>query len=55
VLIGHWTGTYNRERLDAVLAGKVPFDEMTMLDEDHSEGERSNVVAGVDQDPSERS
>jgi aerobic C4-dicarboxylate transport protein len=48
VLIGHWTGTYNRERLDQVLAGNAPFDEMTMLDEDHSEGERSNVVAGVD-------
>jgi aerobic C4-dicarboxylate transport protein len=48
VLVGHWTGTLNRERLDSVLAGDAPFDEMTMLDEDNSEGERSNVVEGVD-------
>jgi aerobic C4-dicarboxylate transport protein len=48
VLVGHWTGTYNRDRLDQVLAGKAPFDEMTMLDEDHSEGDRSHEVEGVD-------
>jgi len=48
VLIGHWTGTYNREQLDRVLAGDDPFNEQTMLDEDHSEGERSNVIEGVD-------
>ncbi len=48
VLVGHWTGTYNREQLDRVLAGDDPFDERTMLDDDHSEGERSGVVAGVD-------
>jgi aerobic C4-dicarboxylate transport protein len=48
VLIGHWTGTYNRGQLDRVLAGDDPFDERTMLDEDHSEGERTNVIPGVD-------
>ena len=48
VLVGHWTGTYNREQLDRVLAGDDPFDEMTMLDEDHSEGERANAIEGVD-------
>lgn len=48
VLVGHWTGTLNRERLDSVLAGDAPFDEMTMLDEDNSEGERANVIDGVD-------
>ncbi|ROR90525.1 cation:dicarboxylate symporter family transporter [Nocardioides aurantiacus] len=41
VLVGHWTGTLNRERLDEVLAGRAPFDEMTMLDDDHSEGDRA--------------
>ncbi len=49
VLVGHWTQTYNREQLDRVLAGDDPFDEMTMLDEDHSEGDRANVIEGVDQ------
>ena len=44
VLVGHWTGTYNREQLDAVLAGNRPFDETTMLDDDHSEGERATKV-----------
>ncbi len=52
VLVGHWTDTYNRPQLDRVLAGDDPFNEMTMLDDDHSEGERSNVVAGVDDGPS---
>ena len=44
VLVGHWTGTLNRERLDQVLAGDAPFDEMTMLDDDHSEGDRAKDV-----------
>ncbi len=34
VLIGHWTDSVDRGRLDRVLAGEEPFDEATMLDED---------------------
>jgi aerobic C4-dicarboxylate transport protein len=34
VLIGHWTASVDRPRLDRVLAGEVPFDETTMLDDD---------------------
>ena len=34
VLIGHWTSTLDRPRLDHVLAGEDPFDETTMLDDD---------------------
>jgi aerobic C4-dicarboxylate transport protein len=33
VLVGVWTGTVDREQLDAVLSGDDPFDEATMLDE----------------------
>ncbi|GAA3685072.1 C4-dicarboxylate transporter DctA [Nocardioides ginsengisoli] len=33
VLVGHWTGSIDRARLDRVLAGDEPFDETTMLDE----------------------
>ena len=33
VLVGHWTGTVDRERLDAVLDGQRPFDESRMLDD----------------------
>lgn len=36
VLVGQWTGGLDREQLDAVLDGKRPFDETTMLDE-HSD------------------
>jgi aerobic C4-dicarboxylate transport protein len=33
VLIGSWTGSVDREQLDAVLAGDDPFDEATMVDD----------------------
>ena len=52
VLVGHWTQTLNREQLDRTLAGNDPFDERTMLDTDHSEGDRSTSIPGVD-DPVE--
>jgi len=34
ILIGSWTGSLDRDRLDRVLAGDDPFDETTMLDDD---------------------
>jgi aerobic C4-dicarboxylate transport protein len=33
VLVGTWTGSVDREQLDAVLAGERPFDETTMVDD----------------------
>ncbi|GAA1927975.1 C4-dicarboxylate transporter DctA [Nocardioides lentus] len=35
VLVGHWTGGIDRDRLDRVLAGELPFDESTMVDDGH--------------------
>jgi aerobic C4-dicarboxylate transport protein len=35
VLIGHWVGEIDKEQARQVLAGNRPFDESTMLDEDH--------------------
>jgi aerobic C4-dicarboxylate transport protein len=35
VLIGTWTGEFDRDRARAVLAGEDPFDEATMVDDDH--------------------
>ena len=35
ILVGHWTGTLDRAQLDRVLAGDDPFDETTMVDDDH--------------------
>ena len=34
VLIGTWTKEIDRERVDQVLAGHLPFDEKTLLDDD---------------------
>ncbi|MEH3130016.1 MAG: cation:dicarboxylase symporter family transporter [Mycolicibacterium neoaurum] len=35
LLVGTWTKTIDRAKVDAVLSGKDPFDELTMLD-DHA-------------------
>ena len=37
VLVGHWTDSLDRDRFDHVLAGDLPFDETTMLDEETDE------------------
>jgi aerobic C4-dicarboxylate transport protein len=36
VLVGSWTKTINRDKVDAVLRGDDPFDELTMVDDDHA-------------------
>ena len=38
VLIGTWTKEIDRARVDEVLAGRAPFDEKTLLDDDHGTG-----------------
>jgi aerobic C4-dicarboxylate transport protein len=35
MLVGTWTKEIDRERVDRVLAGDLPFDERTLLDEGH--------------------
>ncbi|MGN9892195.1 cation:dicarboxylate symporter family transporter [Micromonospora sp. L31] len=55
VLVGTWTGEFDRDKADRVLRGDDPFDEATMLDEDADEGEpatrrpadESTAMAGV--------
>ena len=44
VLIGHWVGELDRPRLDAVLAGDLPFDEASMVDDDEPELPASEPV-----------
>jgi aerobic C4-dicarboxylate transport protein len=39
VLVGTWTGQFDRDKAHAVMSGAEPFDESTMLDED-AEAER---------------
>ncbi|MEU5788763.1 cation:dicarboxylase symporter family transporter [Micromonospora purpureochromogenes] len=55
VLVGTWTGEFDRDKAGRVLSGDDPFDESTMLDEDADEGEpptrrpadESTALAGV--------
>jgi aerobic C4-dicarboxylate transport protein len=39
VLVGTWSGEFDRDRAGRVLRGEDPFDERTMLDEDEREQE----------------
>ncbi|KOU45765.1 C4-dicarboxylate transporter, partial [Streptomyces sp. WM4235] len=36
VLIGTWTKEFDRERATEVLAGRLPFDETTLVDDVHA-------------------
>lgn len=36
LLVGSWTKTIDNARVDAVLAGDDPFNELSMLDDDHA-------------------
>src|SRR6202008_4142820 len=36
VLVGSWTKSINRAKVNAVLRGEYPFDELTMVDDDHA-------------------
>jgi aerobic C4-dicarboxylate transport protein len=35
LLVGSWTHTIDKGKVASVLAGDVPFDELTMLDSEH--------------------
>ncbi|SNS00804.1 aerobic C4-dicarboxylate transport protein [Streptosporangium subroseum] len=35
VLVGTWTGEFDKERAAEVLSGRIPFDETTLLDDDN--------------------
>jgi aerobic C4-dicarboxylate transport protein len=45
VLVGTWTGEFDREQAEAVLSGRAPFDELSLNDDPHSTED-----AGVDAD-----
>jgi aerobic C4-dicarboxylate transport protein len=36
MLVGSWTKTIDRDKVNAVLGGEDPFDELTMVDDDHT-------------------
>lgn len=43
VLIGTWTNEIDKERVAEVLAGRLPFDEKTLLDESGTAGEAADA------------
>ncbi|EHB56389.1 sodium:dicarboxylate symporter [Mycolicibacterium rhodesiae JS60] len=45
LLVGSWTKTVDNEKVSAVLSGREPFDELTMLDDDHSPSSQKEAVA----------
>ncbi|GGS93231.1 cation:dicarboxylate symporter family transporter [Nonomuraea spiralis] len=47
VVVGTWTGEFDRERAAEVLAGRAPFDESTLLDDDRPEPEAEREVVRV--------
>src|SRR5215212_341399 len=36
LLVGSWTKTVDKDKVDSVLRGDDPFDELTMIDDDHA-------------------
>jgi aerobic C4-dicarboxylate transport protein len=48
VLIGTWTKEIDKVQVDEVLAGRLPFDEKTLLDDDHGTPEAVEDVAVVE-------
>jgi aerobic C4-dicarboxylate transport protein len=47
ILVGSWTKTIDRSQVDAVLRGRDPFDELTMVDDDHSERAEAKVLVSA--------
>jgi aerobic C4-dicarboxylate transport protein len=46
VLIGAWTQSMDHKRMHDVLDGDVPFDEQTMVDDDHGPSRTEPVASG---------
>jgi aerobic C4-dicarboxylate transport protein len=51
VLVGTWTGEFDREQARAVLSGEAPFDETSFDDDPH--GEHDRAAAADDDDGNE--
>ena len=47
LLVGSWTHTVDKDRVDSVLRGDDPFNELTMVDDDHGSRTEEPVQAKV--------
>ena len=51
VLVGKWTGEFDKDRADRVLTGELPFDEAAFADgDDHGGGAWDEELADLDAD-----
>jgi aerobic C4-dicarboxylate transport protein len=57
VVIGTWTKSIDSARVQEVLAGRDPFDETTMVDDEHGneiappESDREEIASETDREP----
>ncbi|MFF2859759.1 cation:dicarboxylate symporter family transporter [Streptomyces rubiginosohelvolus] len=54
VLVGHWTKEIDKDRVGEVLAGRIPFDEKTLLDDGHGPAPSDEVPEQRDSAPAEQ-
>ncbi|MFE7137881.1 cation:dicarboxylate symporter family transporter [Streptomyces sp. NPDC057644] len=54
VLVGHWTKEIDKERVGEVLAGRIPFDEKTLVDDGHGSAPSDEVPEQRDNAPAEQ-
>ncbi|WP_097874914.1 cation:dicarboxylate symporter family transporter [Streptomyces sp. ms184] len=54
VLVGHWTKEIDKDRVGEVLAGRIPFDEKTLVDDGHGPAPSHEVPEQRDSAPAEQ-
>jgi aerobic C4-dicarboxylate transport protein len=54
VLVGSWTKTIDRDKVDAVLRGDDPFDELTMVDDDGAARPATSGTAPRAEEPAQQ-
>ncbi|MGQ4731120.1 cation:dicarboxylate symporter family transporter [Streptomyces sp. Ju416(a)] len=54
VLVGHWTKEIDKDRVGEVLAGRIPFDEKTLVDDGHGPAPSDEVPGQRDSAPAEQ-
>lgn len=55
VLVGHWTKEIDKDRVGEVLAGRIPFDEKTLVDDGHGPAPSDEVPEQRDSAPDRKS
>ena len=54
MLVGSWTKTIDKEKVDTVLRGDDPFDELTMVDDGHDSWDKDDDDSGTKVDTTKK-